>query len=115
MFMLITIKGIAGRLAPASTGLVSLARGLVKAATNRRSVWQLSHADDRLLKDIGLTRSDILSALDAPFYTDPSGNLMEHAGLRAGDPDGSRHVRSDVSKLTSRPSGTKAASIARAA
>jgi uncharacterized protein YjiS (DUF1127 family) len=80
MFALLTFKGFAGKLSLLASASASMGAGLVKAWAHRRAIRNLSYSDDALLKDIGLTRSDIGAALDMPFYRDPSLLLAEHAG-----------------------------------
>ena len=46
---------------------------------NRRAVAMLSGLDDYLLRDIGLTRQDVTSALAEPFFQDASWRLAERA------------------------------------
>ena len=55
---------------------------MVKAITNRRSVHALYDYDERMLKDIGLTRSDVTAALDSPLTDDPSHHLRQVAAGR---------------------------------
>lgn len=74
---------------------VSLSPALVAAAVgttlrrvwntlkNRHAVAQLADFDDRMLKDIGLIRSDIDAALDHPIDQDPSMHLSRVAAGRA--------------------------------
>ncbi len=42
---------------------------------NRKTVANLANLDDRALRDIGLTRADVRSALAAPAGHDPSRQL----------------------------------------
>jgi len=63
-------------------GVMWLARGvdvltrvadfLERAAAGRRALRQLAQADDRMLKDIGLDRSDLRNAAAQPLYLDPT-------------------------------------------
>lgn len=46
---------------------------------NRRQVNRLSHLTDEQLLDIGLTRSDVRSALQLPLSSDPSVVLRQAA------------------------------------
>ncbi|WP_372425129.1 DUF1127 domain-containing protein [Salinarimonas chemoclinalis] len=58
--------------------LVSIAAtvaALWKAMVNRRAVVRLSELDDRLLQDIGVTRSDVDHVLREPYRVDPSYRL----------------------------------------
>lgn len=49
---------------------------LVKAFKDRREVMNLAEVDDRMLKDIGLTRNDVSSALAEPLHHNPSWVLV---------------------------------------
>jgi len=49
----------------------------VQAVGNRRAVRGMTLLDDRLLADIGLSRSDVASALAQPVWVDPSRDLAE--------------------------------------
>jgi len=62
--------------------LGQIARSLVdvtKALRHRREVRHLAEFDDRMLKDIGLTRSDVASALSEPLIRNPSWVLVRSA------------------------------------
>lgn len=50
--------------------------GLLTSFRNRRDVMRLAELDDRILHDIGLTRSDVLAALAEPVHRDPSVRLL---------------------------------------
>lgn len=52
------------------------------ALMNRRAVASLGEYDERMLKDIGLVRSDVVAALDAPLDQDPSLRLARVAAGR---------------------------------
>jgi uncharacterized protein YjiS (DUF1127 family) len=66
--------------------LLRAVKSFVVALRNRRQVARLTDLDDRALKDIGLTRSDVMAALDQPFLRDPSMHLTSVAGVRRGRP-----------------------------
>ena len=59
--------------------LVSLA----KAFRDRREVMNLAEFDERMLKDIGLTRDDVVSALAEPIHHHPSWVLVRCVGRPA--------------------------------
>ena len=46
-----------------------------RARIHRREVTDMLRLDDRMLKDIGLTRSDVMGALAEPVDVDPSIDL----------------------------------------
>lgn len=56
-------------------GAVARVKALVRAWQNRRDVHALLEFDDRMLADIGLTRTDVTSALASPPDVDPSRRL----------------------------------------
>ncbi len=66
-----------------SAGLVRAGK-LVRTLRNRNEVRQLAELDDRSLKDIGLTRSDVQGALAASLLSDPSLILGDIAGMDHG-------------------------------
>jgi uncharacterized protein YjiS (DUF1127 family) len=49
---------------------------LVKALRHRREIKHLAELDDWMLRDIGLTRSDVSSALAEPLLRNPSWVLV---------------------------------------
>ncbi|MBD8892916.1 DUF1127 domain-containing protein [Roseibium litorale] len=53
-----------------------------KLLKNRRQVNRLSHLTDEQLMDIGLTRSEVRSALRQPLSSDPSVVLSQAASIR---------------------------------
>jgi uncharacterized protein YjiS (DUF1127 family) len=61
---------------PLAAGMAGLAAQsvlmLVRAVTNRRAVHRLDEMPDYLLKDVGLTRDDVHSALASDWREDPS-------------------------------------------
>jgi uncharacterized protein YjiS (DUF1127 family) len=56
--------------------------GAWRAARNRRSINQLASWDARMLSDIGLTSSDVQSALASRFAEDPSNRLQAFSSER---------------------------------
>lgn len=52
------------------------ARGAARAIAHRGEVRRLAELDDRALRDIGLVRSDVASALAEPLFRDPSTVLV---------------------------------------
>jgi uncharacterized protein YjiS (DUF1127 family) len=56
--------------------------GIARAHAGRRVLNQLARSDDRMLKDIGLDRSDLRNAASEPIYRDPTELLAGHVGER---------------------------------
>ena len=59
--------------------LVQFARsltGLAKVLKHRREIKNLEEFDDRMLRDIGLTRDDVSTALAEPLLRNPSWVLV---------------------------------------
>ena len=83
--------------APGMAALGQFARSLVdlaKALRHRREIKNLAEFDERMLKDIGLTRSDVHSALSEPLTRNPSWVLVRSA---------ERHSRSERLASSARP------------
>jgi uncharacterized protein YjiS (DUF1127 family) len=64
-------------------GLTGRAVKLWVALRNRREVNRLGDLDAAMLKDIGLTPSDVAAALDLPLNEDPSRHLTRVAAGRS--------------------------------
>jgi uncharacterized protein YjiS (DUF1127 family) len=64
-----------------------------KALRHRREIMLLAELDDRMLKDIGLSRADVDSALAEPFFHNPSVVLVRCA---------ERHTRAERLARSSR-------------
>jgi uncharacterized protein YjiS (DUF1127 family) len=58
-------------------------RGVRAWWKNRRGLAALARIDERLLADIGLTRSDVLGALAEPFWRDPTQAMAQRNACRA--------------------------------
>jgi uncharacterized protein YjiS (DUF1127 family) len=56
--------------------------GLWRSARNRRTVAKLLDWDERMLRDIGLTRGDVSAVMALPAGQDPSYRLSELSGER---------------------------------
>jgi hypothetical protein len=56
--------------------ILDAAKAILGAVVSRWSVNTLATWDDRMLKDIGLTRGDLDGALAQPWHRDPSRELM---------------------------------------
>ena len=60
----------------------ALAMRVLRAAKNRHSASMLARLDDRMLADIGLTRSDLRDAYAEPLWEDPTSILARRAAER---------------------------------
>jgi uncharacterized protein YjiS (DUF1127 family) len=57
-------------------------RHLAEAVRHRRDAAMLAGFNDRMLSDIGLTRSDLADAYAEPLWRDPTALLAQRAGER---------------------------------
>jgi uncharacterized protein YjiS (DUF1127 family) len=71
-------ESVALPLAGAFGWVARVADGIGRAYAGRRVLRQLARSDDRMLKDIGLDRSDLRSAAAEPLYRDPTELLAGH-------------------------------------
>lgn len=84
-----TIETLQAPTYPALSGLARLA-GLVSARIvevfhaykNRRAMAELGALDERMLRDVGLTRGDLRDAVSEPLWRDPSLLLVKRAAER---------------------------------
>ena len=54
-------------------------KAFIRARRNRRDAIALAGLDRSMLKDIGITRSDLNDAFSTPFWEDPTSVLRERA------------------------------------
>jgi uncharacterized protein YjiS (DUF1127 family) len=62
--------------------LVTAARAFALALRRRREAAELASLDDRMLRDIGLTKYDVHFALEEPIWRDPTRTLADRAEAR---------------------------------
>jgi uncharacterized protein YjiS (DUF1127 family) len=62
-----------------TVGLVRWLRHIARVRRNRREASSLCGLDNRVLRDIGITRSDLRDAFSEPFWEDPTALLRERA------------------------------------
>jgi uncharacterized protein YjiS (DUF1127 family) len=72
-----------GLLTAILVGAAKRVRRLTTAFQHRREAVDLLNWDDRALRDIGLTRSDVRAALDTSFAIDPTATLSQIAAGRS--------------------------------
>ena len=63
-------------------GVAAAIRKVGRVLKNRQDAAILAGLDDRMLSDIGLTRSDLRDAYAEPLWRDPTGILAERARER---------------------------------
>ena len=81
-----------------------------RALKNRIEVTRLCEFDERTLKDIGLTHSDVRAALALPLASDPSAHLRDVAGHKRSPERGSHGQALVVSRLRASDAPVTAAS-----
>jgi uncharacterized protein YjiS (DUF1127 family) len=84
----------------ALAGVVALAAGLARWLKNRAAAAKLARLDDRMLADIGLTRSDLSDAYSQPLWHDPTDMLARRARERRVS--GQRRAFEDSRDITRR-------------
>jgi uncharacterized protein YjiS (DUF1127 family) len=96
---------VARVLAVLSTAFAQQLKALSRARRHRRDAAALAGLDREMLKDIGLTRSDLNDAFSSPFWEDPTSLLRERAierRLNRGNLRGSGS-RADLERGFTRP------------
>jgi len=63
-------------------GFTAAVRKVGQALKNRHDAAILAEMDDRMLADIGLTRSDLRDAISEPLWSDPTAILASRAQER---------------------------------
>ena len=63
-------------------GLARVERGLVAAWRRRNDMAVLASFDDVMLKDIGLSRGDVVDAIAQPLWRDPTATLAHRRDER---------------------------------
>lgn len=66
--------------------LFKLVRRIRRHLANRQALKTLLEADDRLLKDIGVTRGEVIHALQLPLWKDPGETVKRMGKERKNEP-----------------------------
>lgn len=91
-----TVGSLAHALREAVSPVLRKIQTFIEARRNRQAIVHLAHSDERMLKDIGLTHSQVVGALEARFSEDPSTLLQRVAGTTAFEKNDSRRPRGIV-------------------
>ena len=75
----------AGRGRPLTDWLKASILAVARTRRHRREVAFLQTLDEAMLRDMGLTRTDVRWAGSTPFWRDPAPMLMAQAGPRGRD------------------------------
>jgi uncharacterized protein YjiS (DUF1127 family) len=62
-----------------ATAFAHQVKAVIRAVRNRRQANALAGLDQRMLKDIGISRADLNDAFSSPFWEDPTSLLRERA------------------------------------
>lgn len=92
---------------PISVQMAAWLRATWRAWRNRRQVARLLSFDDRSLRDIGLTRSDVTGALALRASEDPSRRLARTVRERRAARQWARREHALLSTMEHTGSGTK--------
>ena len=72
MFAVVMVNRISSMLGGAGSAAMSTVKALRRIVVNRAQVRTLANLDDRVLHDIGLTRSEVHGTLSTGMFADPS-------------------------------------------
>jgi len=85
--------------ARAATWLKASIRAWGETRRHHREVALLQAFDERMLRDVGLTRADVRWAAATPFWRDPAAILKDRAGPRGRRPAATPQAPSIVPEL----------------
>jgi len=68
----VALGALAGVLIAATAAVARRFKALVRARRNRRDANVLAGLDQHMLRDIGISRSDLNDAISSPFWEDPT-------------------------------------------
>jgi len=85
---------------------------VVSAIMARRLILPLLYANERMLRDIGLTRVDVVESLSGSLCADPSQLLIERINKRRAVPDAHRNTAIAANDAESPPAVSQTQSLA---
>ena len=68
--------------AKAGSALMAWLKGVLRSLWRRREISELARLDDRMLRDIGISRADVDAALGGPWHGDPTVLLARRSAER---------------------------------
>jgi len=75
----ISVATLGRAVAAFATAFAHQVKALIRVIHNRRQANALAGLDQRMLKDIGISRADLNDAFSSPFWEDPTSLLRERA------------------------------------